>query len=265
MRINDIILQEKLLEIDDDVDRIYDFFFKEVIENIQDMNIRKANLLIEQFSSGTFSLSGLIKNGVVQSNDLKHVNELEPVKIYVFDSSRGNAYIPATGTNPARIFLNINSDAYDIVVRYAHRYDSIESLAKDIISDDRVGEFINEFKSHKVKASIHHELAHYYDDIMHNRHITKTLSQGTFTKKTLQGDPFETHIEIEAQIHNIKQLKKEFSDIWDELTFEEMLSKNASLSQPFKRLSYEAKEHWKKRIRKRMAREGLLGDNMKGA
>ena len=48
MRINDIILQEKLLEIDDDVDRIYDFFFKEVIENIQDMNIRIANLLIEQ-------------------------------------------------------------------------------------------------------------------------------------------------------------------------------------------------------------------------
>lgn len=265
MRISDILLQEKLLEIDDDVDRIYDFFFKEVIENIQNMDIRKTNLLIEQFSTGTFSLSGLIKNGVVQSKELKQANELEPVKIHLFDSSRGNAYSPSTGTHPARIFLNINTNAFNMLVQYAHRYASIESLAKDMISDDRVGEFINEFKSHKVKASIHHEFAHYYDDIMHNRHITKTLSQGTFTKKTLQGDPFETHIEIEGQIHNIKQLKKEFSEMWDQLTFEEMLSKNASLSQTFKQLSYEAKERWKKRIRKRMAREGLLGNNMKGA
>ena len=37
-------------------------------------------------------------------------------------------------------------------------------------------------------------------------------------------------MEIQGQIHNIVQLKKEYSDIWDSLTFEDLLKLSTTLN-----------------------------------
>mgnify|MGYP000110725046 CR=1 FL=1 len=116
----------------------------------------------------------------------------------------------------------------------------------------------------KIKGSIHHELAHWLDDTLHNFHITKRVEkQMQKNTRDLKNIPVNvTNFEIEAQMHNIKQLYNKYSDIWDNLTFIDMINKSPSLISVYNSTPKTFKDGWLKKLKTRMYREGLLGKNM---
>jgi hypothetical protein len=79
-----------------------------------------------------------------------------------------------------------------------------------------------------------------------------------FNNVTINAHP----LEIQAQIHNIKQLHNKYSDQWDTLSFEDMLHMSPSLTSTYRSLPYGLKIKWVKNIKMRMFREGLLGKRM---
>jgi hypothetical protein len=124
---------------------------------------------------------------------------------------------------------------------------------------------IKEFTEIRIKGSIHHELAHWIDDTLNNRHIKarvgKAMERNT---RDLGGIPVDaTRMEIQGQIHNIKQAYNKNKDVWDELSFQDVLDLLPSTNSVNNKLTGETKAKWRKELKLRMNREGLLGKNMK--
>ena len=71
-------------------------------------------------------------------------------------------------------------------------------------------------------------------------------------------------MEIQGQIHNIKQTYEHNKDIWDEISFYKLMNMVPSLNVVFSELKYQPKlrKQWVRDIKTRMSREGLLGKNM---
>jgi hypothetical protein len=69
-------------------------------------------------------------------------------------------------------------------------------------------------------------------------------------------------LEIQAQIHNVKQLYNKYENIWDELTFKDMLTYSPPLNKVYRDLPMKIKLDWIRNLKTRMHREGLLGKNM---
>lgn len=74
-------------------------------------------------------------------------------------------------------------------------------------------------------------------------------------------------IEINNQILNIKNLKKEYGDFWDEITttvaFFSCYHITRITASIYELHGKEIADIWQKNLMKRMARENLLGKNMK--
>jgi L-2-hydroxyglutarate oxidase LhgO len=72
--------------------------------------------------------------------------------------------------------------------------------------------------------------------------------------------------ELDAQIHAIKQLKRDYNKIWDEVTWEFIVQHKSSFNMVFKTLSRASKKDktdYIKRLYKRLNREKLLGKSLK--
>jgi hypothetical protein len=76
-----------------------------------------------------------------------------------------------------------------------------------------------------------------------------------------------THFEIDAQIHGIKTLKQQHTTAqWNKMTIEELLDFYPPLHGTWtttKQYGKEVNDIWKKLLLKRMAREKILGKNMR--
>ena len=122
-----------------------------------------------------------------------------------------------------------------------------------------------EFTEEKIKGSIHHELTHWIDDVFHNRHIEKRINkQVELQTRDIGGIPVNaTKMEIQGQIHNIKQLYNKYKNNWDVLTFDDILNISPTLNTVNNSLPSNFKERWIRDLKIRMNREGLLGKNMR--
>jgi hypothetical protein len=71
-------------------------------------------------------------------------------------------------------------------------------------------------------------------------------------------------MEIEGQIHNIKQLKNRYESIWEQLSFDDMIKLSPSLMNISKKLVTvpEIYKQWRRNLLVRMHREGLLSKEM---
>lgn len=257
MKIVDIyenFLTEKILDVQQDVDMIYDKFFRKNIEKLD--NPERDPKLIEE-AVRELSIERYVDPRVVsnllKSPELVEAQERNPVK-FVINSSAGNLY---SIKSPAEIHFSVNGAVLRLLKEYEY---SIDTLSKVII--ENFDSFLNELTEGKMKGSIHHELAHWYDDTMHNYHITNTARNNPAA--TNQPEWNTSHIEIEGQIHTLLQFKKMYGDeLWDSMTFDDLLTKVPALSGVIRRFDTKQKEIWKRRIKTRMARENLLGKNMR--
>ncbi len=243
------LINERLMAVDVDVNMIYDKYFKEDIEKVR----ATGKVTKEMFLHHELTTSDLI------SSLSKKANDINPCEIII---NRGLNFYSALNN---RISLSINDKMIDFVL-YEHGgsiKNAYEYLKVNVPHQTKT--FINEFNPSKLKGSIHHELVHWIDDTLHNRHIKKRakISMETNTDMTKKGLPINADkIEIQGQIHNVYQLKQEFKEIWDELTFEKLINLSTTLTVVNKQLKGDTNDNWRKELKTRMYREGLLGKKM---
>ena len=237
------ILTEELHNVDDDVDLLYNKFFKADIDEVKRTGVLTKDLF-KKYEIDT----SILKN----PKSIK-THKLNPCEIFI--NSGSNGYIPSKQI----IRLSINKNAVNYVID-DHKGNLKNAI--DGMSDDLKDALNNEFEEHKIKGSIHHELTHWIDDTLYGSHINKFINKNIEDRKydgiTVNTLPFE----INGQIHAIKQLKKKHEDKWNYITFRDLLKFSPPLSQIYKSLPYDDKNEWIKKIKKRMHREGLLGKKM---
>lgn len=243
---------EATYELDEDVDLLYDRAFADIVDAIK-LDSWKGNLPPE-FLTTTASL---------KSPDAIKAHRENPMKIITTD---GNLYQPDTQT----ISISLNMQLLKIIENYGGL-----KRAMDVIPRSQHTRLLADLTPERIKGSIHHELSHWLDDTFHNAHISKRViravaadNAGNYKKATKimnqnKKDVGLTDYELNAQIHSIKQLKRAHQDMWDLLSFDEMIDLNASLIHLRDKMK-EAGEYskWKKLILKRLYREHLLGEEM---
>lgn len=259
-----VTLNEKLLEIDDDVDRIYEAYFKEIIDGLNNKEFNTVKDFKQAIKRNIVkvSLDTLIKEGIIQSPELIELNDKHKGVLFEFNSDRtnGGLYSPKL----RRVSISMYVEPISLLIQNDYDLDAVS----DIIGKNRIGTFVNEYSPKKIKGTIHHEIAHLYDDVMHNKNIDKWISNRQKFNSTYDRhiNPVNvTPFEIEGVMHTIKQFKKNTDD-WDELSFNDLFDIVPSLYGI--RHEYfpgrpEIWEKWKKLVLKRMARENLLGDSMR--
>ena len=240
------ILSEKLTDIDADVNFLYDKYFKDDIDAIE----RTGFITSDMFNQSKIDTS------ILTSPDSIKSNELNPCTIKINPGS--NFYGPKIKI----IGVGYARGAYDFVINNGNG--NIEKAIQHLQDSKQKISLSKEFTESKIKGSIHHELVHWIDDTLNNKHIearvAKTLEKNT---KNLNGIPVDaTRMEIQAQIHNIKQLYNKHKEIWNEISFQDMLEMSPSLFSIDNRLTGEIRLKWRKELKLRMNREGLLGKNM---
>lgn len=235
--VRESLLTEKVMNINHDVDYIYDAYFKNNINEINSTGFVRKDMF-KQYISTT---------DVFTDELTLKANKINPCKIKI--NYGNNFYRPSEQL----ISISINFNAFN----YAFDYNGNLKQAKENLPVSLGKSFMQEFTEEKIKGSIHHELAHWLDDSFHNRHIEKFLNMSKPIKHINTH-----HLELQAQIHNIIQLKRKNEDLWDLLSFDELIHMSPTLYVIYNELPYSERNNWIKNLKRRMYREGLLGKEM---
>lgn len=241
------LITEAIFNIDDDVDLIYDTFFKDDLEQL---------LTTRKLSKGMFYPT--ITDTRLLSNPLSvEANEKNPCRIFINSRDNGNMYNPNTNV----ISITVSKSAIEFIRDNNNSLDE----ALDKLDDYYMDRFKSDLSEEKIKGSIHHELAHWLDDTFHNRKVKRAIDKFIAKGKKVGKNniPIDSDkLEIQAQIHNIHQLKRKYSEIWDDLNFFEMMKKSITLRVVFDMLPLKDRVRWVRDLKTRMYREGLLGKKM---
>lgn len=239
------LISEKLTQVDSDVDLLYNTYFKEDIDYINKTGY---------VNNGLFK-TNKTNTSVLTSEESIKANELNQCVILV--NIKGNTYNPSGHI----ITVSITKDAIDFVI---NEFKGDLQAAINYLEEPQRASLRKEFTEEKIKGSIHHELAHWIDDTMHNQHIMKRTNKAMeLGTANIGGIPVNsTKMEIQGQIHNIKQLYNKFNDVWDDMSFTELVSHSPTLNIISRQLKGDTKINWIRNLKTRMNREGLLGKNM---
>lgn len=251
-------INEKVVEgIDIDVDYIYQFFKKDIDEIHRTGKVTK----------------NMFKHHIISSKDLKSdiskkCHKKNPCEIHINHDLKINNVDLSN-------FYTPKGSGYDFSKHTSIIGIKIPNNVMNLVLDEGYGDlkFTNEmfdgikreFTEYKIKGSIQHELSHWINDTIDNRYLSKILKK-RYIKNLLNKNKVNNvnalDFEIYAIIQNIYQLKKEFSNIWDEMTFEEMLEKSPALSNMDNYLDKESYKKWKRKVKTKMWKSNLLGKNM---
>jgi hypothetical protein len=251
-------LLEKLFDLDQDVDYIYDKFFKQFINNFKLKKITKID--IDNWKSKKIDSSEL------KTIDSKKAHLINPI-IITNDllNKNGNFYAP--NNNLINISIKVN-----ILLKYIeYKYNDKEIQKR--LPDYQYEMFKRQLTEIGIKSSIYHELSHWVSDSLYNRHMKNIIDlSNKYNNKELlklkQKDVNLTYFEIDAQVHAIKNLKRLYDFAWDKWSFEKVFLNYPALMATAKKVydnyGKEVLNIWQRNLIKRMSRENLLGKNMKG-
>lgn len=193
-------------------------------------------------------------SGQLKSPLAKEAHKIKPITIHSGFPGFNNAYDPVD--NDITVGLPIQS---------------VNDLLRIVGEVDKrdLERYHNEFTEDRVRASIRHELTHWIDDCIHNLFLNKKMirAREVYYKKedpasVMKGKKSHQYLtaeEINAAIGSIEELKRNNKDEWDGWTFDDILNKIP----PLKTLDATIGQEWRVAIKKRMAREKLLGKKMK--
>ena len=256
IKLTDLLL-EKTFKIGADVNYVYKAggFEKFIKAFNNNMNEFPGD---EKFRRDSNYYFGEIMSDELKSMDAKKANLVNPVKILCGAMKEGSFYMP----NDKLIYISFN---HQVLSMYANK------LAHTVPPKQMKG-FNNEITEHRIKTSISHELSHWISDSLYNSHIGKIihraqeLGSGDILKLGKK-DVNMTYFEIDAQIHGIKALKSKFKKEWDQFTlrdiFEKYTALNATAVNLYRKYGQDISDIWQKLLLTRMAREKLLGKNMR--
>jgi len=244
--INAFLLNEALENIDEDVDLLYNKFFKDDVDKFNQTKQIDGDMFTKEMSN----------TSILQTQASLKAHEQNPCEIYINNGL--NAYNP----NKQYLYMSAHRD----VVNLIRNAGSLE-LAINELPTDKHRNFKNEITDKRIKGSIHHELLHWLDDTFNNRHLQKTINRASEMgrEKAYKGrNVNSTKFEIQSQMGNVKQFKNNTPEkVYNFLSFEDLVSSLPTLSHIYKILNGDEKIQWKKDLLTRMNRENLLGSNMK--
>jgi len=266
-------LFESTFDIDRDVDFIYNKFFNKFVYDFKNNKVTldnyqsygKQDAGYEEVAAVpiiNYILFGKIKSDKLISSDCKKANKINPIVIYCLLTENGNYYQDAHEP----FFISIAID-YGIAISLLYKKDKELGVSQLKL-------YKNEITVTKVKSSIYHELSHWLRDSFHGGFLTSLVDLASWLEnkdilKLKQKSVNMAYFEIDAQIHGIKNVKRQVSLIkqdWNTLSFDALLYRYNALYYIAKELysdyGVEVLEIWEKYLLKRMARENLLGKSM---
>ena len=258
------LILEKTFNIGQDVDFIFNRFFKDDLVGIQRW--------LNGGDKHEVTSSESIDSSELSSLHAKKAHKMNPITIYNL-FKKGNYYDP----RGEFINLSINHNAFG-VLQNSHQItdpSGVKMRALNMVGD-RARDFLLEFTPTKLKSSIYHELSHWMDDTFHNRHLRDLMNKAESTHdagyeeqatsivnyghKNVGMTPYE----IDAQIHAVKQLKRDVGkNVWDQLSFDQMLDMNVAVNSVRKAISDKDRVYWDRKLKSRLHREKLLGKSMR--
>lgn len=249
--LSESLLNERLNDVDSDVNFLYDKYFKNIVDLISSGN----NVTERDFLKS----STIIDTSILSSEDCVKAHSLNPCELFI--NRDGNYYRPFD----KKISIGFNENAVEFLLDNGQNIsDALKSLA-----DYEKENFKQEFTESKIKGTINHELLHWIDDTLNNQHLRNKLNKAKeIGSKNFKGIPFNSSkIEIQGQMGNIKQLYNDFKNknelkLWNSLRFIDLINLSPTLSLVYRQLKGDIRQQWIRNIMKRMHREGLLGDRM---
>jgi len=239
-------LNEKTFELGKDVDLIYDRLKVDEAIKYMKTDLEKFidNALHIDMDKNLFIYS-VMKSDELRTDDALEAHRIKPISIQfgVYESS---FYSASQNT----IFITINPDVFGLFFEFRSEEEIKNNMPLYVIRRMK-----SELSSTAIKSSIYHELSHWVDDVTHG------LGFGQETFGSLD------YRELNAQIHNIKQIYRDYRKHWDKLTLIDLVEIVPSLYVVYEEATNGKSEKeylsYMKRFVKRLDREGLLGKKMR--
>lgn len=251
-------LTEKIIEVDTrDIDMIYqplDPIVKDFQKLLKIRDPEERERRIIQYGSKEYNtlypeVLARIDSSRLRSVSAKLAHEINPIVIHVQRKVSSNSY------NPTQKIMNIGPTGGAVG----------GLMVYNTIPTSNIRQFHSEFTELRFKATIRHELAHWLDDSLNNLHMSKISSLRNPQKffeylKAGQRSVSLGHIEVEAVVATIDEIKKRIGiERYDSLSWNELMDLHPAL----RSLNDTIGAPWRRKIASRLARERLLGKNMR--
>ena len=256
IKLKDLLL-EKTFKITADVNYVYKVggFDKFLKAFKKDKNNFPGSDKIYQGKDIVFRV---LHSNELKSMDAKKADLVNSVTILCGTFRNGSYYIP----KDKQISISLDHNVLKIYAKETEKF----------LSPDQIKFFNNEITEHRIKATISHELSHWISDSLYNTHIGRIIHRAEELNsddvmRLGKKDVNMTYFEIDAQIHGIKAVKSKFRKEWDQFTlydvFEKYTGLHSNANNLYQRYGQDILDIWQKMLLKRMAREKLLGKNMR--
>jgi hypothetical protein len=257
-----LYLVEKTFNIKKDVELIYDKLFADFIAEIKRKEYPPEDIIKGALMKSMGYSRHSMSSDRLTSKSARAAHAIKPIKIHV-------GVFPSPAYNPKdnKINLTFNPQVLSILRQWGGNVEGGGAL-----KPNELRRFKAETSPNRIKASIAHELSHWMNDVLHNSNIEKVIDlaqefQDMDILKLGKEDVNMTHFEIDAQIHGIKALKQQHTTTqWNKLTIADMMDLYPPIYgtwEATKQYGKEVNNIWKKLLLKRMAREKILGKNMR--
>ncbi len=249
-------LEEATFNMDKDVDFIYKKAgFDKIVKAMESGNAETMKKAFRGLKEWYGSSSEL------KSRVAKKAHKINPVTIKTGMLWDGSLYDPRNKI----IAISLNQGAYTILDTSG--YDAETVIRR--VAGNKGKMLMKEFWASNIKGTIYHELTHWADDSLHNRHIKNTIDRaregGQTSLKGKFSDVNHTPFELDAQIHAIKAIRKSLGKrAFDKMDWDDLFKEKSSLQSNFR--NFKDKRDYMsmmKRFIKRLNREGLLGKGLK--
>jgi hypothetical protein len=259
MRLKKYLVVETTIDIDQrDIKMIYaplQKYMRKLTENVKTHNIPALKKTLIQIRKdgeyvggpriGEAWLLKRIKSSELKSLSARMADKINPITIFVGFTKDEPFYEPEM-----KIIL--------VGLPLANLDWLIEPGSLEHIQDTDFLPFFKNFHSEQsAKQMIRHELTHWIDDSLRNRHILKKGLAGKLSKGA-GAESANTPIEMEAQISQVEQLKSDLGEKYWSLTWQQFLKQIPDISSTIQEVP-----GFKKLFLKRMWRENLFTDKMR--
>jgi hypothetical protein len=256
----DEFLVEALVDISrEDINKIYSplsKFISELAEIIETYPYSWGSGIIDEIISKYSKTPNLpvksFNSSVFKSKQAQIAHQSNPITVEVYlHNNRCNSYSP----KESKIYIGLTDNLVNFLRTVAYTKNNQEYIKHK-------NSLFNDINDVKLKSTIRHELTHWIDDSLHNKHISKLIVSPSFREKVNQGLAngidvrYEMPHEITAIVNQIAEIKRRIGDKkYNLLTWVDILEKVPGL----KIINDELGVSWRRVIFSRLARENLIG------
>jgi len=172
--------------------------------------VRRGQYPIKLGNIDLFDCDGIlfkkISSDELKCSECQLAHKTNPIDIYLGTFEIGSFYTGKTSKNRF-ILVSASYSAFEALEETPYK-----ELLK--ITHRNIGNKIRlDISESTIKSSIAHELSHWLNDSLHNEFLTKLIILSRDNKELLKLKNLDvnlTYFELDAQIHSIKQLRKDY-------------------------------------------------------